>query len=300
MTTTHRLGLTLEIRDPAWRDLAAWLDQAEALKLDFAELPMAELPLIIGGRVRADRVAAVRALCAGRALAYSLHATLGINLMETPPRIGLHRDVLKANIEVAAALGCQHVVMHSGFTPHGQAAAIEAAYGRQREELAAMADLARAHGVTLCVENIFEHAGRGHTALPSRLARELALIAHPNLAATFDLSHALLHCAALGADFLAEAATLAPFARHLHLHDSFGRPDGFWTCTPTEALAFGTGDLHLPMGWGRVPWADIAARCAFPADVMADLEIEPRHRAAHAETVDYARRWLGTLNRPPA
>ncbi len=300
MTAPHRLGLTLELRDPALGDLAAWLDEAEALGLDFAELPMAELPLIIGGRVRADRVAAVRALCAGRRLAYSLHATLGINLMETPPRIGLHRDVLKANIEVAAALGCAHVVIHSGFTPHAGKAAIEAAYDHQRTELATMADFARAHGVTLCVENIFEHAGRGHTALPSRLARELALLTHPNLAATFDLSHALLHCTALGADFLAEAAALAPFARHLHLHDSFGQREDFWTCTPTEALAFGIGDLHLPMGWGSVPWAAIAARCAFPPAVMADLEIEPRHRAAHAETVAYARDWLGTLNRSPA
>jgi sugar phosphate isomerase/epimerase len=289
------LGLTLELRDPEWRDLGAWLDEAEALGLDFAELPLAELPLIVGGRVRRDRVAAVRALCAGRALAYTLHGTLGINLMEERFRIGLHLDVLKANIEIAAELGCAHLVIHAGFTPEAQAAAIEDAYARQRAHLAAMGDVAAAHGVTLCVENIFEFAGRRHTALPGRLARELAAVGHAHVAATFDLSHGWLHCAQRGADFLAEAEALAPFARHLHLHDSFGRPDDFWTCTPVEALAFGIGDLHLPMGWGSVPWDAIAARCVFPPGVMADLEIEPRHRAAHAETVAFARGWLGGL-----
>jgi sugar phosphate isomerase/epimerase len=290
------IGLTLEIRDPEWRDLAEWLDEAEALGLDFAELPLAELPLIIGARVLPARVAAARRLCAGRALAYSVHGHLGINLMEAPFRIGLHLDLLKANIEVAAELGAGHLVIHTGFVPAAQASAIEDAYARQRDHLSAMGDIARAHGVTLCVENIFEFEGRRITALPGRLARELAAVAHPNVAATFDISHGWLHCAQQGADFLAEAEALAPFARHLHLHDSFGRPADFWTYTETEALAFGIGDLHLPMGWGNVPWDALAARCAWPEGLMGDLEIAPRHRAAHAEAVATTRGWLGRLS----
>lgn len=293
------IGLTLEIRDPDWRDLGGWLDEAEALGLDFAELPLAELPLIVGGRILASRVAAVRALCAGRALAYSVHGHLGINLKEEPFRIGLHLDLLKANIAVAAELGAGHLVIHTGFVPAAQASAIEGAYARQREHLSAMGELAKAHGVTLCVENIFEFEGRRVTALPGRLARELAAVGHPNVAATFDISHGWLHCAQLGADFLAEAAALAPFARHLHLHDSFGRPADFWAYTETEALAFGIGDLHLPMGWGNVPWDALAEGCAWPADLMADLEIAPRHRSAHAEAVATTRDWVGRL-RPVA
>jgi sugar phosphate isomerase/epimerase len=289
------LGLTLELRDPQMRDLGGWLDEAEALGLDFAELPLCEMQLIRGCQVIPDRLAEVRTACAGRRLGWSVHGHLGINLMEEPFRIGLHLDLLKANIEVAAELGARHLVIHAGFVPTAQAAAIEAAYDRQRTHLAAMGDLARQHGVTLCVENIFEFEGKRVTALPGRLAAELAAIAHPNVAATFDLSHGWLHCAQQGVDFLAEAMALAPFARHLHLHDSFGRPDDFWTCTPIEALAFGVGDLHLPMGWGSVPWDALAARCAWPAGLMADLEIEARHRPAHREAVAAARDWTAQL-----
>jgi sugar phosphate isomerase/epimerase len=295
--TAARLGLTLEVRHLAFRQLPGWLDEAEALGLDFAELPLAELPVLRGAKVIAGQLADLKSLCAGRALAYSVHGHLGINLMEEPFRIGLHLDVLKANIAVAAELGARHLVIHGGLVPVAQASAIEAAYARQRDHLRAMGDLARDHQVTLCVENLFCFDGKRHTALPGRLARELAAVAHPHVAATFDLSHGWLHCAAEGADFLTEAAALAPFARHLHLHDSFGRPDDFWTYTATEALAFGIGDLHLPMGWGSVPWDALAENCRWPAAVMGDLEIEPRHREVHVETVAYGRSWLSRLIR---
>jgi sugar phosphate isomerase/epimerase len=295
---TTAIGLTLEIRDPDWRDLAPMLDEAEALGLDFAELPLPNLPIIRGARVVQERLASVRSATAGRRLAYSLHGHLGINLMEEPFRIGLHLDLLRANIEVAAELGARHLVIHSGFVPVTQAAGIEAAYDRQRTHLAAMGEVARDHGVTLCVENIFEFQGRRATALPGRLARELAAIGHPNVAATFDISHGWLHCHQEGADFLVEAQALAPFARHLHLHDSFGRPDDFWTYTPFEAMAFGIGDLHMPPGWGSVPWAGLAERCTWPASLMGDLEIAPQHRSAHAEAVATARAWLSTLRGP--
>jgi hypothetical protein len=46
------------------------------------------------------------------------------------------------------------------------------------------------------------------------------------------------------------------------------------------------------MGWGIVPWDALAACCAWPEGVIAELKIEPRHRAAHREAVA-ARHWTG-------
>jgi hypothetical protein len=31
--------------------------------------------------------------------------------------------------------------------------------------------------------------------------------------------------------------------------------------TTSERIAFGQGDLHLPMGWGDIPWAEILPAC---------------------------------------
>jgi sugar phosphate isomerase/epimerase len=206
-----------------------------------------------------------------------MHGHLAINLMDEVHRLPLHRELLGANIEIAAALGVVHLVVHSGFARAGQAAAIEDAYSRQREALRAAGEIAKAAGVVICLENIFEFTGERVTALPGRLAQELAGIAHPNVMATFDFSHGHLHCAMLGEDFMTEARALAPFAKHLHVHDSFGRPADFWTFSQTEALAFGTGDLHLPVGWGSVPFDSIAAECRFPEGIVANIELQDRY-----------------------
>lgn len=290
------LALSVQVTDPDARDLPASLDDAVALGVDIAELPLHNLPVIVGARVLADRVRAIRAVCADRPLGYVLHGHLGINLMEEGHRIGLHLDLLRANIEVAATLECRHLVMHCGFVAAGQASGVEAAFARQREHLAAMGDVARAHGVTLCVENIFEFTGKRVTALPGRLAAELRGVAHPNVMATFDISHGWLHCGQMGADFLAEAAELAPLSKHLHLHDSFGRPDDFWTYTANEMVAFGVGDLHLPMGWGSIPWDALAASCTWHADLVADVEVNHRHRSAFPEAIAASRAWAAKLN----
>ncbi|NKE47073.1 sugar phosphate isomerase/epimerase [Roseomonas frigidaquae] len=294
------LSLTIQVKDPDWADLPAALDDAAALGVEIAELPLHALDVIVGGRIQDRRLADVRRICAGRGLGYVLHGHLGINLMEDPFRVPLHLEVLRANIAAAAALECRNLVIHSGFVPTVQSAGIEAAFDRQREHLSRMGDVARDHGVTLCVENIFEFTGIKATALPGRLAKELRAIAHPNVMATFDISHGWLHCGQWGVDFLEEARALAPLSRHLHLHDSFGRPNDFWTYSVTEALAFGIGDLHLPMGWGSIPWDSLAEACTWPDDLVADVEVNHRYRSAFPEAIAASRAWAARLQLAPA
>jgi sugar phosphate isomerase/epimerase len=294
------LSLTIQVQDPDWADLPAALAQAEALGVEIAELPLHQLDVIFGTRIQASRLADVRRICRDHGLGYVLHGHLGINLMEEPWRMGLHLDLLRANIEAAGELACRNLVMHSGFVPASQASGLEAGFDRQREHLSRMGDVARDHGVTLCVENIFEFTGSRATALPGRLARELREVAHPNVMATFDISHGWLHCGQMGADFLAEAAALAPLSRHLHLHDSFGRPNDFWTFSQTEMLAFGVGDLHLPMGWGSIPWDALVERCTWPEDLVADVEVNHRYRSAFPEAIATSRAWAQRLRLAPA
>lgn len=271
------VGLSVAVNDPNWQDLGRNINEAIEAGVTFVELPLQRLDIVAGGRVLHGRLRDVRTVAAGRGARYTLHGHLGINLMDEVHRFALHRELLKVNIEIAAELACLHLVVHSGFARRGSAPAIEDAYARQREALAVAGDLAKSVGVTVCVENIFEFEGLRDTALPSRLATELARIDHSHIRATFDFSHGYLHSGMMGADFLAEAMALAPYARHLHVHDSFGRPSDFWTYTETEALAFGAGDLHLPPGWGTVPFDRIAAECAFPSGVVANIELQHRY-----------------------
>jgi sugar phosphate isomerase/epimerase len=289
------VGISIEVRDSTMEDLGPALDDAAALGVASVELPLHEMDIVCGARVLAGRLAVARAAVAGRPLRYSLHGHLGIDPMTPPPADALHADLLRANVEVAAELGCRHLVVHSGFHAEREPAAIEAAYARQREALARAGAFAETHGVVLCVENVFTHDGRGRTATPAKLAEELGRIDHPSVRATFDFGHGLLNVTDLGGDYLAEARALAPFAGHLHVHDGFGRPKDIWTTGPTEDMAFGIGDLHLPFGWGAIPWSDIARGCAFPPDVVANIELAPRFWSEARTTVRDVARWAATL-----
>lgn len=281
-------------------DLPALLDKAERLGVDTIELPTCAMDLIIGGRIRRPHLERLKQACAGRSLGYSVHGPLAINLFDDPVRLPRHFDVLRASLEIAGELGALHYVMHSGVMPLQPDEVIEAAYGRQREWLARAGDVARDCGVLLCVETMFDYQpGRLHASLPSRLAREIAAIGHTHVWATLDFSHAFLRLGSVGGDYLAEVAALAPFARHLHLHDSFGRPDAFETVFPSEKFAFGHGDIHLPVGWGAIPWEAVMERCVFPDGVLFNIELNPRLWYAVDECLATTRALAGRARTAP-
>ncbi|RST87142.1 sugar phosphate isomerase/epimerase [Aquibium carbonis] len=285
-------GITAQKRSNDLSDFGDELDRVEALGVDFVELSTFDMDVVVGGRVRRPQLEALKRACAGRSVGYSVHGPLAINLMDEPYRLQRHMDVLAASLEVTAELGAAHYVIHSGLAPVQQSEGIEAAYGRQREALARAGDTARASDIVLCVETLFAgFDGKVHASSPRRLAAELAAIDHPNVMATIDFSHAWLMLDWNGRrdDFVEEIVALAPHARHLHVHDSFGRQDDIWMYTEGERLAYGHGDLHLPVGWGNIPWETLMAECVFPHGVVFNIELNQRYWYAAQETVDATR-----------
>lgn len=288
----NTVGIAAYKRADDLSDFGAELDAIEALGIDTVEIPLYELDVIVGGRIRSPQLEALRRACAGRACGYSVHGPLAINFMAEPWRLPRHFEVLAASLDVSAALGAKHYVIHSGLVPVQPGDGIEAAYERQRNALSRAGDMARAHGLILCVETLFGlYEGRLHAATPRRLAAELALVDHPNVKATIDFSHSYLKLDFEGrrADFVEEVAALAPHAVHLHIHDSFGRQDDIWMYCNGERLAYGHGDLHLPVGWGDLPWEEVLAACIFPAGTSFTIELERRYWYAVADCIDRTR-----------
>jgi sugar phosphate isomerase/epimerase len=279
--------------DFGFRTLGARIDEAEALGVDFVELPLYAMDLIAGARVLSSRVKAAKAILAGRALRYTVHGPLGINLMDVPERLARHQDVLKAALEISAELGGVHYVLHCGIYEDGRAAMSEDLYAQQRDILAAFSEEAERLGVIITVENLFASKPGQRTALPGRLAREIAAIGRPHIWACLDFSHGYLRSTAEGATFADEAAALAPFAKHLHIHDSFGRPATTPTYHRSERLAYGEGDLHLPLGLGNIPWDELMRRLEFPGGVVFNIELAPPYWAALKDMIEETRRLAG-------
>jgi sugar phosphate isomerase/epimerase len=282
-------GISADKRANDLSDFAAELDMIEALGVEAIELPTYDMDIVVGGHIRRPQLDMLKKACSGRDVVFSVHGPLAINFMDEAWRLPRHLEVLKASLEVAAEVGAQHYVVHSGLVRMQQGPGIEAAYERQREWLAHAGDIAREHGLFLCVENLFAgYEGKAHTASPSQLAAELAAINHPNVVATLDFSHAYqkLDFDGRRESFVEEVKALAPYSRHLHVHDSFGRQDDIWMFTDGERLAYGHGDLHLPVGWGDIPWNRIIEECEFPEGVLFNIELKPRYWYAAQECVD--------------
>ncbi len=257
------------------QDLTRDLDEAEAHRVDFVELPLYQMRIIAGGRIIRPELDKLKALCAGRPFGYTIHGPLGINFLDEPQRLALHEEVLKLSLDISANLGASHYILHGGILDARDKDEMEARYGQQREALARFGEIAKAYGIIICVENLFTYTHTQIAALPSRLAQEIAAIGHPNIAACLDFSHGFINSTLHGADVLAETMALAPLARHLHIHDSFGKPQTFKTYSRAESMAFGLGDLHLPIGWGAIPWDAIMTGAAFPDGVILNLELPP-------------------------
>jgi sugar phosphate isomerase/epimerase len=264
-------------------DFGAMLDEVQALGVDTIELPTFDQDVVVGGRIMRPQLERLKALCAGRGTTYTVHGPLAIKSMDEPYRLQRHFDVLQASVEAAAELGAVHYVMHAGNCPMGQRDGLESAYARQRDWLQRAGELGRAHGMLICVESLFvDDAARHHTPGPRRLAQELAAVNHPNVRATLDFSHSYINLTYSGGDLVEECVALAPFSNHLHVHDSFGRIDDIWMYTTGERIAYGHGDLHMPVGWGDIAWDALMERCTFPAGVVFNIELPRRfwHEAA--------------------
>lgn len=270
------IGYSIRATSPDFEDLPAKLDEAERLGVDFVELPIFAWTLIANGAVLPDRLARLVAATRDRPFGYTVHGPLAINLMEVTPRLARHEALLTASIAVAGALGSSTLVIHAGCVRDPDEN-IGVAYSRQRAALRRAGDRAAEAGVTVCVENIFRFAPMRETATPARLAAEIDGVGHPHVRATLDVSHAFLRCTDARLNLMDEIAVLAPYARHVHLHDSFGLASESWTMDEAERLALGEGDLHLPVGWGSIPWAEVAARCRLDVGAILNLELNRRY-----------------------
>lgn len=294
MAAVRGVGFSSAVLEDIYFDrLRENLDQAEELGVDFVELPIFMMDLIAGGRLIETQMRRLHEALKARALGYTLHGPIGVNFLQPPEIAARHLTVAKAAIEVAAQIGARHIVFHTGRTMAQTEAEIDELYARQREAFATLGNIAAKNSIMIAVENIFVTLRGEHTALPSRLAREIEAIGHPNVRACLDFSHAALTSAAAGADFFAEAKALARVARHLHIHNSFGDPTHFWTFSRSERVAYGLSDLHLPIGWGKLPWAAIMAEFTFLPDVIFNLELPAQYWFMLEDSVRAVREMVG-------
>lgn len=231
--------------------------------------------IIAGGRIIEDRtrrvVDIVRPYDFHR---LSLHGQIISNFMDRQ-HLHLQKKVVRAMLELCDRLGAGVLVHHSGAARLGPEETGADLDRMERDALAEMGEIARGYGVRIVLENIFTTESGQYRQTPSQVAETVRAVGSDHVVALIDFSHAYIESTFKGLDFREELRAMAPVTGHLHVHDSFGLPDTkkrFYH--PAEATALGIGDLHLPIGWGDIPWDEIFSELTFLPDTTLIMEID--------------------------
>lgn len=299
MIQLNNIGIAFSISAGArrWQRLEEGLSWIVDQGYQLVEMNPHSLAMIVNGAVRQDVLANFVAVLRNFDLRYTIHGLNRLNLAYDP-RHTLCKQIMRCQIEVCRAVGAGVLVYHSGLQALDQVQSgvrrtllsdYELLVGAEQEvaALCELAPIAADAGVIIGMENgdshQWEHTllaqfGRPRADLSKHharlhippIVRQLEAINHPNVAMTLDIAH--LHIAAhdMGFDYLTAIEQAAPWVKHLHANDNFGRLDqGF--DNEVDRWAYGEADMHLPPGWGSIPYTEVFARLP---DYQGDLILE--------------------------
>jgi sugar phosphate isomerase/epimerase len=273
--------------------LEADLRRLADIGVDTVELGLTGIDLISGGRIIPERLERLIAVTEQFDFRYTVHGLVSSNFMD-PDTLDYQMQAAKALVEVCDRIDAHILVQHGGALRADQIHLRAEADIREREALTELGDFARPYGVRIAFENIFTTELGQYRQTPAEVAETVKAVNHPNVVALIDFSHAYIESTYKGLDFRAQIAAMAPVTGHLHVHDSFGRPQGFYKpFHPQENTAMGVGDLHLPLGWGDIDWDGIFADLEFLPDTVMMMEIGHRYRSEQPESRRRARELAG-------
>ncbi|MEM7695287.1 MAG: sugar phosphate isomerase/epimerase family protein [Pseudomonadota bacterium] len=263
------------------------LARIEAAGATCAEIALFSCDSIVSGRVNRAVVRQLEAICGRRNLHYTVHGPLVSNFFDVK-RTAMTMAVQKASVDITAALGTDVMVMRQGvLADEPDEATLTELLAAERDALIELGDYAAANGVTIAVENVMRYLPTiGYCAPPDRLAAHLSSIAHPNVRCTLEVGHAYLSAEQLGRTHLECMRPLGEHIVHIHCQDQYGRSPTMKTYTHHEAVAFGIGDLHLPMGWGDIDFDGLLLQLGLQPGITMFYELNPIQDAWLEQTLD--------------
>jgi sugar phosphate isomerase/epimerase len=286
-------GFNVSSEDGEIASLAADLRANAEMGVDTVEIGITSLDLVAGGRIIEERAEALLAATRPFDFRYTMHGLVSSNFMD-PVTCRYQLDAAKALVELCNRLEAGILVQHGGSLRADQIDERAEADMREREALVELAEFAKPQGVRIAFENIFTTEPGQYRQTPAEIAGTVQAVNHPNLVALIDFSHAYIESTYRGLDFREQIRAMAPVAGHLHVHDSFGRPQGFYRGYHLqENTAMGIGDLHMPLGWGDIAWEEIFAELQFLPDTVLMMEIGRRYRREQPASLARAKQLAG-------
>jgi sugar phosphate isomerase/epimerase len=240
------------------------------------ELPVHGLDVIVNGRIQENRMQQIQELLEDFSFNYSVHAPNPVNLMD---RINpdIHFQVLDSTLQFARKIHSKIVVYHAGryiaeewfaYTKPDQLTD-DVMLNMLQQEVTSIQKLSDEYpDITICIENarpysIYSPYCYGEHM--DHLLEVLETINRTNVKMTLDIGHLFMAANFFGYDPLEAIKKATPYIQHIHIHDNFGKSILATEKQQTHLLPFGKGDMHLPVGWGNIPFSN------FLPDIFSDF-----------------------------
>ena len=278
-------------------NISALTDQIKMCReagVDSLEISIFQTDVICGKKINQPELKILKDTLLNQGIDYTVHGELSVNLLDQE-HFDSHKEVLKRNVEVSGEINATHLVTHFGQTTNKIYENKELYLShlkRHQECYAEMGEYAKEHNVTLAIENLFPIKLDYYAPLPSEIAKQLNEISHPNVKCCLDISHGYINCTFRNAHFFEEIKEMAPLSEHIHMHDSFGMIERIRTHINAEDTSYGQGDLHLPLGWGDIPFEEIFTEIQFPEKLNLNFELPERYFKYFKENIIEAKRLI--------
>jgi len=280
-----KIGITVQFPDGDISILTNQINLFKKAKINSLEISIYETDVIVGKKINFPELKILKEAVANTDMAYTVHGELSVNLLDQE-NFEDHKEVLKRDIEVSGEINATHLVTHFGQTTNAifENKKIYSSYLKKQQECySELGEYAKKNNVILAIENLFPFKKEYYAPLPNEIAKQLNEINHPNVKCCMDISHAYINCTYNNAHLINELKTMGPLSEHIHMHDSFGIIEKIWTYIEAESTSYGQGDLHLPIGWGDIPFNKIFDEVNFPNDINLNFELPMRYKKYYEE-----------------
>jgi len=292
------IGFTLKPRNAQISDFEKQLVFFEKIGAGSIEIPLYELDVLCGKKIVKEELNFLQEALKPSKLNISLHGSISVNLMDEE-YLDDHIEILKRDIEVSEAINSKILVTHFGYTNienYKNKEKYKKLLKNQTEIYFKMSEYAKSHNVILAIENLFPFTPTSYAPLPNEIAEEISSLNHPNAKTTIDFSHAYLNCTHKNVDFIEQIKTMVPLTRHLHIHDSFGKLKKMDTYMHSEDVTYGQGDIHLPLGWGDIPFEKIFSTLSFDSNIFLNFELSDRYKRYYQSSYETAKKLILLMN----
>jgi len=250
-----KIGINLSINND--RDyktaLIKQLKIFEEIKFDSVEISPGRSGIIKNGLLDKRECSKFLDILSSYGFSYTVHAPYEMNLV-SPILLKISEKVMKSCIDLCVMLDSDVLVIHSGYVTPADKMSKSEALRILVSSLKKWGRYARDSSVLIGVEN----GDLGFTHLCREIDKLIDVVKKVNMDSvgiTFDAGHAFISARYYKFNFLEAVKNVAPYMIHMHLHDNYGEFDPL--SPDKKNIVFGYGDLHMPIGWGKIPYREV-------------------------------------------